>query len=500
MSFRTKIIVYLVAIHALLGAVAVLALHERPLWLLGAEILFAVSITLGILLIRSFFVPLRLIRTGAELVAEQDFTSTFRPVGQAEMDELIRVYNRMIERLRSERLRVEEQNRFLADLLEAAPVGVITLDFDGRIASVNPAAAELIGSLSNGLGGSGRPDGPGQPSSTEEPDDSAGSGGLPGVDETVEMARPNGPSRSDGSGGSDGAGRPTRSDTLAGRTPDRLAAPLGPVLAALPAGSSQVVADGPRRLKCSRAAFYERGFARTFFLLEELTEEIRQTERNAYETLIRLMSHEVNNSVGAVGSLLETLGDYGAALDDPDRERFTRALTVAVARLGRLRSFVSGYADVVRLPPPDRRPCDLAELLDEILILLAPELEHRRITWTWTDRAQIPPIPLDRNQIEQVLVNVLKNAAEAIGENGTIELALTSEPRDGRQTPTLTIRDTGPGLTPETQEHLFSPFFSTKRDGRGLGLTLAHEVLTRHGFEHSLRNRPEGGAELVIRF
>jgi len=436
-SLRAKLIVYLVAIHALLGAIAWLALHERPWWLLAAEILFAVSITLGIWLIRSFFVPLRLIRTGAELVAEQDFTSTFRPVGQAEMDELIRVYNRMIGRLREERLRVQEQNRFLADLLEASPVGVVTLDFDGRIDSVNPAAAELIG-------------------------------------------------------------RPP--DELAGQPPSDLPGPLGEALATLPADDSRVVTDGPRRLKVSRAAFYERGFARTFFLLEELTEEIRQTERNAYETLIRLMSHEVNNSVGAVGSLLETLGDYGASLDAPDRERFTRALTVAVARLGRLRSFVSGYADVVRLPPPDLRPCDLAELLDEILLLLTPELERRHITCTWTDRAEIPPIPLDRNQIEQVLVNVLKNAAEAIGEHGTIELALTLEPHDGRQAPTLTLRDTGPGLTPEARDRLFTPFFTTKRDGRGLGLTLAHEVLTRHGFDHTLRNRPEGGAELVIRF
>lgn len=460
MTSRAKVILYLVALHLVLGAVAFVALRGRPLWLLAAEGAFLGSIVLGVLLVRSFFVPLRLIRTGAELVAERDFTSTFRPVGQAEMDELIRVYNRMIGRLRSERLRVEEQNRFLADLLEASPVGVVTLDFDGRVASVNPAAAEILGPEPGGA-------------------KLAAGAGSPGASATEYGAV---------------------AGSFSGRHPAQLPEPLGSALAELPPDGSRVVSDGPRRFKLSRAAFYERGFARTFFLLEELTEELRRTEREAYETLIRLMSHEVNNSVGAVGSLLESLGEYGEALEAADRERFARALSVAVARLGRLRSFVSGYAEVVRLPEPDPRPTDVAELVDEILLLLAPELERRGIRPSWTEREELAPIPLDRNQMEQVLVNVLKNAAEAIGEGGRIELALRREDphRDGG--PVLEIRDTGPGLPPEVRERLFTPFFSTKRDGRGLGLTLAHEILTRHGFGHALENHPDGGAVLTIRF
>jgi hypothetical protein len=98
MPLRLKLALYLAAIHAVLGGVALLALRDRPLWLLAAEALFALSLVLGWLLVRAFFVPLQLIRTGAELVAEEDFTSTFRPVGQPEMDALIGVYNRMIER------------------------------------------------------------------------------------------------------------------------------------------------------------------------------------------------------------------------------------------------------------------------------------------------------------------------------------------------------------------------------------------------------------------
>jgi nitrogen fixation/metabolism regulation signal transduction histidine kinase len=439
---RWKVVAYLAAIHAVLATVAVLALRDRPLWLLAAELLFALSLVLGYLLVRAFFVPLQLIRTGAELVAEEDFTSTFRPVGQPEMDALIGVYNRMIGELRGERLRLQEQHHFLDQVLAASPAGVVTLDFDGRVSEANAAAARLLG--------------------------------LPG-------------------------------DRLAGRRLEEAPGALGPELAALPAGGSRVIVMGGRRLKATRGELYDRGFPRSFYLLEELTEELRASEKAAYEKLIRTLSHEVNNSIGPVLSLLESIREDGGDREAADREDLDRALAVAATRLDHLRAFMRGYADVVRLPPPERRPCDVATLVEEILLLLGPELARRRIAWAWDERREAPPVDLDRNQVEQVLVNVLQNAMEAIGEDGRIGVALTVE-RAGatggrsRDHPVLAIRDTGPGIPEEARNRLFTPFFSTKRNGRGLGLTLAHEILTQHGFDFALENRPEGGAEFRVRF
>lgn len=433
MSLRLKLALYLGAIHAVLGAVAFLALRDRPGWLLAAELLFAVSLVLGYLLLRAFFVPLRLIRTGADLVAEQDFTSTFRPVGQPEMDSLIGVYNRMIKELRRERLRLQEQHQFLGHVLAASPAGVLTLDFDGRVTQANPAAGRLLG--------------------------------LPEA-------------------------------ALSGRPVEAIPEPLGPALAALPVGGSRLVATGTRRLKLSRGELYDRGFPRSFFLVEELTEELRASEKAAYEKLIRTLSHEVNNSIGPVRSLLESVGEHREALPTADRLDFDQALEVAATRLDHLGSFMRGYAEVVRLPPPELRPCDVATLVDEILLLLRAELARRRITAEWREREPVEPIPLDRNQVEQVLVNVLRNAMEAIGEDGRIAVSLTQ--REGG--PALTIHDSGPGVPPEARAHLFTPFFSTKRNGRGLGLTLAHEILTQHGFTFALDNHPHGGAVFTVRF
>ena len=226
-------------------------------------------------------------------------------------------------------------------------------------------------------------------------------------------------------------------------------------------------------------------------MLEELTEELRVAERGAYEKIIRVLSHEVNNSVGAVSSVLESARDG----DGTDRVELRQALDVAIARMGNLSAFMRGFADVVRLPAPDPRPCDLEKLLEDILFLLRPEMERRHIAFslasTWKE-----PVVLDKNQIEQVLMNVFRNAVEAIDHGGRIDVSL----REERGRACLEVLDTGCGVSPDARQHLFTPFYTTKRDGRGLGLTVVREILTRHRFEFGLLPRPEGGAAFRIVF
>jgi nitrogen fixation/metabolism regulation signal transduction histidine kinase len=430
MTLRAKIIVYLVLIHAVLAGISFVVLREDPLWLLAVEGLFVLSIGFGVLLVRAFFVPLELIRTGAELIGERDFTSQFREVGQPEMDALIRIYNRMIDRLREERLKLQEQHFFLEKILAASPAGIATLDFDGRISSLNPAAEALLQVSAAGV---------------------------------------------------------------AGREIGALPEPLGSALLAIPKGGSEVLAlAGGRRLKATRAELFDRGFPRGFLLLEELTEELRASEKAAYGKLIRMMSHEINNSVGAVGSLLDSFRGYAPDLGTEDREDYLQGITVAITRLENLQAFMNGFADVVRLPPPDRRPTDLARLVDEILVLLRPEFDRRRIRVEWETIDPAPEVLLDRNQIEQVLMNVLKNAIESIGEDGRLALRLDRA--------SLTLRDSGAGIPEDVRALLFTPFFSTKRNGRGLGLTLVQEILSAHGFTFSLGPAEGGGAEFRMGF
>jgi len=226
-----------------------------------------------------------------------------------------------------------------------------------------------------------------------------------------------------------------------------------------------------------------------------LTEELRRSEKEAYGKLVRMISHEVNNSVGPVSSLVESIALYGRDLPAQDRQRFEAGLAVAANRLDHLRAFVDGFAAVVKLPPPTRAPCDLDAVLRDVVTLLSPILEQRRIVCHWRLDETLGEQFLDKNQIEQVLLNVLKNGYEAIGKEGVIELRGF---RDDHGL-TLAIEDSGPGLSAEARANLFRPFYTSKANGRGIGLTLVHEILTQHTIPFALKNGPGGGALFELR-
>ena len=411
MFLRTKIIAYVITLHVVLAATAVSVLLERPLLLFAVEALFVLSIAISVRLIRGLFVPLDLIQTGAELIAERDFTSRFVPVGQPEMDTLIEVYNRMIDRLRDERLAAEEQQQLLQKIVDASPAGIVICDFDGGVQQMNPAASRILGD-----------------------------GALPEI---------------------------------------------------APGESRLVQHHGSRRVRVSRGEFRDRGFAKSFYLLEEMTEELRLSEKGAYEKLIRMMSHEVNNSVGAVRSLLESLLRYAPQVGEADRDDFTGALQIASARIDALNRFMAAFADVVRIPPPVKSATPVAELVERVAGLLRPELADRAIR-LHLELSDHGAYDVDASQLEQVILNVFRNAIEAVQRDGEIRTSM----HDG----VLTIADTGPGIADSVRGALFTPFFTTKRDGRGLGLTIVQEILANHGLAFELRNARAGGGEFEIRF
>jgi two-component system nitrogen regulation sensor histidine kinase NtrY len=272
-----------------------------------------------------------------------------------------------------------------------------------------------------------------------------------------------------------------------GRAPAELDGPVARVLTALRPEQVEVVAlPAGGRLRCRRGSFIDRGAGRAFFLVEELTDELRQAEKAAYEKLIRMMAHEVNNSVGASNSLLTSCLNYTSMLPEEHREDFRSALEVVVNRTGQLSTLMRGFAEVVRLPQPRKTPCDVVALLEDVAVLMKSASAERRVTWRWEVSGRPAPIPMDRGQMEQVLVNVVKNALEAIGQDGTITIRVG--PRAGRTT--LVVEDTGPGLSPEARRQLFTPFFTTKDQGQGIGLTLVQQILEQHRFDYSLDGPP----------
>ena len=433
-SLRLKFILYLILIHLLFAGVAVYLLSKNRVWLLALEAVFIVSLYAGLRLIRHLFNTIELINTGAQFIQDSDFTSRFSEVGQRELDHLIKVYNRMADHLREERTRTQEQNYFLDRVLTASPSGVVTLDFDGRVTTVNPAAERLF-------------------------------------------------QRSVG-------------DLIGGKLSE-LKIPFAGALDDLKPGEARIISlTGRRRVKCQRSQFLDRGFTRDFILMEELTEELRLVEKTAYEKVIRMMSHEVNNSVGSANSLLHSLLHYSGQLRGEDRQDFETALGVAIGRTDHLNAFMRNFADVFRLPPPNLQPCDVEKLIEDVMFLFKAECARRRIDLRFEIEARPVLAQMDRSQMGQVFVNILKNAIEAIGEDGVGAI------RIGKQAGKnfVVIEDAGCGISPAARANLFTPFFSTKGDGQGIGLTLAQEILDAHDFEFSLESLPGGPTQFTIWF
>jgi two-component system nitrogen regulation sensor histidine kinase NtrY len=430
MTLRTQFLLFVVIIHAVLIALAAQLRTTNPTLFVASEALLLLSIFLTVRLYRGFVRPFQLIAAGTAAIQAKDFSMKFVPVGQREMDQLIAVYNHMIDALRQERVSQHEKSFLLERLIHASPAGVLVLDFEGRIESANRAAERLLN--------------------------------LP-------------------------------TDALLGQAPAALPGAWGPALAALTEDQPQALRlSGLHTYRAHAAHFLDRGFTRRFILLEELTQELIQQEKQSYGQLIRMMSHEINNSIGAINSILHSFGHYAPQLAPDDRPDFIQALDVSIDRNTQLANFIANFARLVRLPPPQPLPADLHALLRGICRLLQPQSEERRIRW----HMEFPTTPLvlrfDAQQMEQALLNIAKNALEAIGQDGNVWVRTQAFP------PTVVIENDGPGLTPEVRQRLFTPFFSTKRDGQGIGLTLIRDILLGHGFSFQLAPAEQGRTAFTI--
>jgi len=386
------------------------------------------SVLLMLVFYRSVLRPLRTIANGVYLLRAQDFSSRLSHVGQREADRIVDMFNSMMSSLKQERLRLREQNNFLDLLIGVSPLGIIMLGQDDRVTEANKAAADFLGH--------------------------------------------------------------DKPETLRGLLPAETGTQLGHVLGSLADDEVRVARLNDSMVyRCSRLGFMESGYRHPFLIVERLTDEVRKAEKKSYEKVIRMMAHEVNNSLAAVTSVLDTASDEVA---DPDLKE---ALTACENRCRDLSGFITKFASAVKIPEPVLVECRL----DSLLHSWSPMLESLSATAGAGFEMDIAEegraVRLDPVLLEQVVTNIVKNAAESAGEGGHVKVSLTYGPK-----PVLTVTDDGPGIDAETAEMLFTPFFSTKPSGHGLGLMLVSEVLERHGCRFSLETGEDGLTRFAIRF
>lgn len=259
-------------------------------------------------------------------------------------------------------------------------------------------------------------------------------------------------------------------------------------------GSLTITYNNALTFRLQKSHFIDRGFPREFILIEELTAEILAAEKKAYGKVIRMMAHEVNNTIGPVNSILQSALSSECLQNGQNNGMLPHALRVAVDRNHNLNHFMRNFADVVRLPEPARAEVDLHLLVSNVARLMEMKAREKEISFEYHLEEGPFYIYADQEQMEQVLINVVKNALEAIEYKGRIEFITRIREKQ------LIIADSGKGISSEAASQLFSPFFSTKKNGQGIGLTLIKEVLHHHGYELSLTTVSPGRTEFVIQF
>jgi nitrogen fixation/metabolism regulation signal transduction histidine kinase len=425
MTLRSKYILFITLIHLAALILSFLIFEEQKIWFILSEAILLISLYFAIRLYRELVQPIGLLSRGMDAMQDRDFNVKFQPTGQIETDRLIEVYNKMVDQLREERTAQMQQHFFLDKLIKTSPVGTIILDFDEKIATLNPRAEKFLD---------------------------------------------------------------IREKAVKGKKLEELQLELGPALTELQPDSSAIfTVDGIATYKCHKTHFIDRGFPHYFITIEDLTTEKLRIEKQAYGKVIRMMAHEVNNSIGPINSILESILHYERDLPEEERETYREVIEVARDRNQRLNLFMRNFADVIRLPEARLTHQDIRPLLRQVITLMQFQVGDRQIEW----QLQIPEQPVlldfDKEQLEQVLINILKNAIEAIENSGMIRIELS---KTG-----LRIIDNGIGLPSMENQQIFSPFFSTKTQGQGVGLTLSKEILLNHQFSFSLK---PGEAETTV--
>ena len=247
--------------------------------------------------------------------------------------------------------------------------------------------------------------------------------------------------------------------------------------------------SSPARWLLRKAAFRQEGAPHTLLLLADVSVPLREEEQAAWKRLIRVLGHELSNSLAPIKSIAGSLLDRVGTLPGEAQRDFHRGLSVVEARADALHRFVQSYRRLAQLPPPRLQVVALAPLLERVVLL------EQRLP---IELAPGPPISLtaDPDQMEQMLINLLANAADASLANGAQAARVTW--RTNGADVEIVIEDAGMGIA--NAENLFVPFYTTKAAGSGIGLPLAQQIARAHGGEISLENRQDAkGARATVR-
>jgi signal transduction histidine kinase len=230
--------------------------------------------------------------------------------------------------------------------------------------------------------------------------------------------------------------------------------------------------------------------------LQAMGERLHQAERlSSLGKLGAGVAHEIRNPLNAISIAVQRLKREFIPADEDRQAEFQHITQVLREEIGRLNAIVEDFLSLSRSGRLDIRPQSIENFLQKTLFLVQEEAKTRGIQIQAHGADSCPPIPMDLQKMQQVMLNLLKNALESIPGEGRITLA--AEPA-GKEYIRITVADTGKGMSPEEQQRIFDPYYTTKERGVGLGLAIAHEIILAHGGNIRVRSEPGQGTTFEI--
>ncbi len=417
----------------------------------------------GFSLARGITDPIAELAEGTREVAAGNLSYKVQARADDEIGVLVESFNRMTDDLSESKRRLEEayldlqdkhteledRRRYIETVLEAITTGVISLDPQGRLTTVNRAAAAMFGLADRAI--EGRP--------VEEVFGTPELRDILGLVQRIQRSRPD-----------------SVEQALQLR---RNGAPVSLL-------ASGTALRGP-----------EGEYAGAVVVFDDLTELLKAQRLAAWREVAQRIAHEIKNPLTPIQLSAQRLRRRLARTAAAEDQRLVAECTETIIQeVEGLRRLVDEFSRFARMPAPVPRPTDVRPLVEAVAALYRES--HPGLALATRFAADLPPLEVDPDQFRRAVMNLVDNAVEAVGGTGQVVVEVAPVPDTGRVR--VAVSDTGPGIRPEDRERLFQPYFSTKVGGMGLGLAIVHEIVSEHGGTVRVEDNVPHGCRVVMEF
>lgn len=413
------------------------------------------AIMLGILIVVQLVFLMRVLdRTNREIatflssIRYDDFTTTYPTKGRGKsMNELYNEFNNVIRKFREIRAEKEANYHYFRTIVQHVGIGLMTFNKLGEIQIINSSAKSLIG--------------------------------VDALSNIFELSQ--------------------------------VSPKLVESLVKLKTGGSdliEITVEGSRiQLSIYVIELVLRGEEFKLVSIQNIHSELEEKEMEAWQNLIRVLTHEIMNSVTPLSSLAATVEanlvdniEDDVPIEKDELEDIYLAVQTIKRRSEGMIHFVSDFRNLTRIPEPKIQEEQMLKVMEHINLLLSPELETKGIHFKLNIKPKTLKFNIDKELLDQVLINILQNAIHALDEKEDEKFIIVNGFINEYDRPTLTIRDNGAGIDEEALPKIFIPFFTTKKQGSGIGLSLSKQIMRKHGGNISVKSVINEGTEFTLRF